>query len=439
MNLVGWIGRIISIGWSRWALGWGFRSIAWASLAVALVAVTGCTLPQVSAEDRLFLPLAVDFLEAVNFPKQRFEGVPVGGLSALAYDRTADRFLALSDDRSNLGPARFYTFKISFKANDGGNGPADKNNGQPGFDQLAIEAVTTLKDKDGQPFATWSIDPEGLALSPRKTVFISSEGDRDRGFAPWIREFDRTTGQTKLTLPLPRYYLPSALPENVPGGRSGQAGPGSAESAIESRPSSGVATSQAPDSQEPDSQDQGIRNNLGFESLTIEPIGAPTAAGLLEPFRVFTAVEGSLAQDLLSLAERSRPDQATNAQDRDRLRRETAPRLRILHFLVGDGPPMAVSEHAYILEPPGALDLSHGLTDLTSIDRGGHFLSLERTYSPLDGFGAKLFQVALAGATDTAGFPSLRGSLNSISPARKRLLLDLGLSLIHISEPTRPY
>jgi len=61
----------------------------------AISLLTGCTFPQVSAEDRLFLDLSVDFLGEVILPAEDFEGTPVGGLSALTYDRSADRFYVL--------------------------------------------------------------------------------------------------------------------------------------------------------------------------------------------------------------------------------------------------------------------------------------------------------------------------------------------------------
>ena len=58
------------------------------------------------------------------------------------------------------------------------------------------------------------------------------------------------------------------------------------------------------------------------------------------------------------------------------------------------------------------------------MDQGGHFLSLERSKSPL-GFNAQIFQMTTAGATDTSQIASLKGSLNGIEPVKKRLLLNL--------------
>src|SRR5690606_33090020 len=41
-----------------------------------------------------------------------FEGTTVGGLSALDHDPATGLWVALSDDRSELQPARFYTLRV---------------------------------------------------------------------------------------------------------------------------------------------------------------------------------------------------------------------------------------------------------------------------------------------------------------------------------------
>ena len=41
-----------------------------------------------------------------------FKGTSVGGLSGLDYDPTGDVWYALSDDRSDVDPARFYTLRL---------------------------------------------------------------------------------------------------------------------------------------------------------------------------------------------------------------------------------------------------------------------------------------------------------------------------------------
>jgi uncharacterized protein YjiK len=54
-----------------------------------------------------FRDLSLDFLGEYRLPKTKFKDTPVGGLSALTYDRQRNKFYALSDDRSQFAPARF--------------------------------------------------------------------------------------------------------------------------------------------------------------------------------------------------------------------------------------------------------------------------------------------------------------------------------------------
>jgi hypothetical protein len=318
---------------------------------------SACGLPQVTAEERLFLNLSADFLGEYELPKQAFADTPVGGLSAIAYDRRRDRFYALSDDRSEQAPARFYTLKLDLDST---------NPSQPKLRQVTIEKVTTLKAADGQPFARFTIDPEGLVLSPSDSIFVSSEGVTREGVPPFVSEFDLQTGQWRRSLVIPERYLADASEESK--------------------------------------QTRGIRDNQGFESLTLNPGGYGATA--VEPFRLFTATESPLAQDL----------------DRTDPKRPLANRM--LHYMVEDGRSLLVSEHFYPLEPTPTAAFSHGLTELLAIDQGGHFLSLERSFG-LTGFKVKLFQLASGGATDTSAIASLKGGAKGIQPIRKKLLLDL--------------
>ncbi|WP_424102167.1 esterase-like activity of phytase family protein [Moorena producens] len=100
-------------------------------------------LPAITAEARTFLNLSVDFLGEYQLPQTEFTNTVVGGLSGLAYDRERDRFLAVSDDRSRLAPARFYTLKLTFNPTDTGN---------IGIENVEVEDVTFLKDKNGETF-----------------------------------------------------------------------------------------------------------------------------------------------------------------------------------------------------------------------------------------------------------------------------------------------
>lgn len=338
-------------------------------LAIALLSfVTSACAPSQArtAEQRTFLDLSLNFVGEYQLPKMKFKDTPVGGLSALAYDRKRNKFYALSDDRSQFAPARFYTLGVSLKRSD---------TGEIGLEKVDIEDVTFITDENGKTYAKGSLDPEGIALSPKDTVFISSEGLPSQGIAPFIREFDLKTGQQKQDLQIPVRYLP-----NNP-----------------------TKEEQPP---------RGIQDNLGFESLTLEPGSLAAASG--DPFRLFTATESALFQDSLSADS------------------EQQTRIRWMQYLIGNiARPMVVTEHVYLLDPipKGAKD--NGLTELLTVDTGGHFLSLERTYGAL-GAGAKIFQVATGAATDTSGIATLKGDISRINPVKKKLVLDLSTLGIYL-------
>jgi myo-inositol-hexaphosphate 3-phosphohydrolase len=158
----------------------------------------------------------IEFLGELTFPTGlQFEGTEVGGLSGLTYDPGRGVFYAVSDDRSQIDPARFYTLDIDI-------GDGDLVAGDINFTD-----VTTLLGPDGQPFPALSLDPEGIALTDAG-VLISSEGDANALVSPFVNLFS-LQGQQLSALPIDAKYLPTA------------------------------------------DQSSGIRNNLAFESLTVTP------------------------------------------------------------------------------------------------------------------------------------------------------------------------
>lgn len=175
----------------------------------------------------------IEFIGQATLPTGLiFQKTQFGGLSGITYDRTKDLYYAISDDRSEKAPARFYTLKIDLS-----KASLPKNGVVP-------VGVTTLLNENGEKFPPATSDTEGIALTSKETVFISSEGDAGRLINPFIAEFDLTSGQVKTTLPIPQKFLPT----------KGK---------------------------------QGIRNNLAFETLTITP----------DEKNLFTATENALIQD----------------------------------------------------------------------------------------------------------------------------------------------
>ncbi|WP_088891368.1 esterase-like activity of phytase family protein [Leptolyngbya ohadii] len=340
-----------------------------------IVFLTGCSLseislPQIKAEDRLFLPLSLEYLGEYQLPKGEFEGTTVGGVSGIAYDRQQDRFYAVSDDRSERAPARFYTLKLDIQEADSSGEPS-----AIGIRSVEIEKVTTLKGEDGQPYTEGTIDLEGIALSPRRTLFVISEGVTQEGIPPFIDEFDLESGNWRRKLAVPKRFVPH----------------------------------------EEDGQPAGVQNNRGFEALTVNASGA--APNSTEPYRLFTATEAAIVQDLAPKIESQIESTETNPA--------TVQPLRFLHYLVSDELPTLLAEHLYLIDPPSGGATENGLVELVSLDQGGHFVSLERSFGVSVGVGAKLFQLAIGGATDTSGIPYLHGDVEGIVPISKRLLLDL--------------
>ncbi|MFB2839448.1 esterase-like activity of phytase family protein [Floridanema evergladense] len=337
------------------------KSIRILVLSLALIGLTfisSCALPRVNAQQRTFLDLSLEFLGEYQLPKMKFQDTTVGGLSGITYDRKRDRFYAVSDDRSNLAPARFYTLKLNI------------NNSK--IQKAEIENVTFLKTKEGKTYPKGSIDPEGIAITPQGTLFISSEGSTRELIPPFIGEFDLKTGALKQNLPMPQRYIPDTNGEQ---------------------------------------QQRGVQDNLAFESLTLNPTGSLPASG--EPIRLFTVTESALIQD----KDPPQKDEQGNIKPQ-------ITKSRFLHYLISDGPPIILSEHLYPLSPypPGAM--YHGVTELLAIDPGGHFLSIERSFG-LTGFGAKLYQLFTGAATDTSRIASLKGETRAVQPVKKQLTLDL--------------
>ncbi|MEH1768428.1 MAG: phytase [Nostoc sp.] len=293
---------------------------------------------------------------------------PVGGLSGVTYDAVNNRYYSISDDRSQVAPARFYTFTT----NDSG---------------VTFTNVTPLKDNNGNFFALNSLDPEGIALTDNGTVFISSEGEVNpsagRVTNPFIKEFSLATGQEVRSLLVPSKFLPVVQDTN---------GDGIVDAG--------------------DTQTSGVYNNLAFESLTITP----------DQKTLFTATENALTQDgLIASLTSGSPSRilqynlVTGQPEKEY--------LYITDALAQ--PPVGIAEPPN----PSTGSSNNGLADLLAIDNRGTFLALERSFAVGAGDTIKIYEVSLQGATDISSYDSLNNlsaeQLAAIKPAQKRLLLNL--------------
>jgi hypothetical protein len=201
--------------------------------------LTSCSpAPLAAPAPRVLLDTSLEFLGEYRIPNgTKINDVPVGGLSGLTFDRQRNVFYAVSDDRSVLGPARFYTLQLALD-------PTSH------LQKVNILSVTTLRNEKGKTYPVGQLDAEAIALAPRDRVLISSEGDRKKSIPPMLAEFDLKTGNIQRQLRLPARFLPDA--ENL----------------------------------------RGVQNNLAFESLALAPYGTGG-----EQLNLFAATEAPLIQD----------------------------------------------------------------------------------------------------------------------------------------------
>lgn len=289
----------------------------------------------------------IQFLgEAIIPTGSLFQNTEIGGLSGITYDEKNGVYYSISDDRGGKAPTRFYTLTIDLSAEK----LKDKN--------VKVVGVTNLLNQENQIFAPSTTDTEGIAVTNRDTIFISSEGDVEKSVNPFISEFDLVSGKFIKPLDIPKRFLPDT------------------------------------------NKSKGIRNNLGFESLTITP----------NQQYLYTATENALVQD------------GTAAKE------GIGTSCRILQYnLVTQQP---AQEFLYQTEPITSLfnptgKFASGLPDLVALDNQGHFLSIERSFTGL-GFTILLFQISLDKASNINNIDTvISDDKINIQPVEKKLILDL--------------
>jgi hypothetical protein len=161
-----------------------------------------------------------------------FAGTTVGGLSSITYDAAHDVYYALSDDPSQFQPVRYYSVGL------------DVGDGQLTDGDVSLKGVTTMLAPGGQPYAPFSVDPEGLALTKDRRLIFTSEGVANNLIDPFVR----------------RYSLDGAFLSSLP-----------------------VLADFLPDG----AHTRGVRQNLGFESAGVSKDGR----------YLFTGTENALVQD----------------------------------------------------------------------------------------------------------------------------------------------
>lgn len=295
-----------------------------------------------------------ELIGTVNIPTGTpFENTVIGGLSSITYDRARNVYYAISDDQGTSGPVRYYTLSI------------DVSDGQLDPDDIDVLDVTAILDPSGAPYATGSLDPEGLVLAHKGQLYFSSEGfaARTPPVNPFINRIN-LNGKHSRSLVIPNEFIPTAT--------------------------------------------QGVRNNLGFESLNITP----------DQRTLVTASEAALVQD--------GPPADLNQSSL----------ARILEYRLSSGKPG--SQYVYVVNPvaevpvPATQFRVNGLVELLPLDNAGTMLALERSFSVgAEGAGNTiwLYEIQTREATDVSDMFSL---LNEVfTPVTKRLILnveeDLGI------------
>ncbi len=317
-----------------------------ALLAVLVAAAAVAVSPAGAVSPNAHQPSLQFIGQAIIPTGTAFGGTTVGGLSSIAYDADRNVYYVLSDDQSQVNPARVYTVSVdvgsSFDAGD-----------------VHFDAVTTLQKPGGGPYPTGGLDPEGLALTKDRELILTSEGNTNTLLAPFVRRYD-LAGDYLADLPVPGYYLPTA------------------------------------------DHSSGIRFNLAFESAGVPPNGR----------FFFTATENALFQDGPAAT-------PTNGSP-----------SRILRYNLQNG--QLDREYLYETDPifqppiPPTNFAVNGIVELLPFNNE-LMLSMERSFSvgvPGTGNEIKLYSVALPGATNVLGTPSLAGL--DVRRAQKTLLFDLG-------------
>lgn len=112
------------------------------------------------------------FLSEFDIPlNKQFKNTTIGGLSGIDYDNKSNLYYTISDDRSAINPARFYTVKIVIKNNK--------------IDTVIFVDVKYMLQKNGKVYPNskqdpyHTPDPEDIRLNPTNDLlYWTSEGER---------------------------------------------------------------------------------------------------------------------------------------------------------------------------------------------------------------------------------------------------------------------
>ncbi|MFB9764379.1 esterase-like activity of phytase family protein [Nocardioides kongjuensis] len=346
------------------------RLLLVSALALATLSVPlGPAVPPGSAEVTTTATAAPRLLGVTTIASGlRYAGTTVGGLSGIDRDPRTGAYYLISDDRSEVGPARFYSATIDLSA----GAPDVRLTGasvllrDDGAAYPSLSAWTASGCQQGAPVCDRraTVDPEDVRVDPRS------------GDLWWSQEGDRQTGT-------PRFLSDPSIRRALPDGTfAGQL--------------------RLPEALHVAAGPYGPRANLGLEAFTFADCGREVTSVLEGPLLQDgpepTATNGALVR--LSVQNRGGALQAQYAYPLDPV----------------GGAPGANGVAAVLADPA----------------RPGRYLVLERTVVVGQGTRIRIYGVDLpapgsagsGAATDVAGVESLASGL-PVRPLSKELLLDL--------------
>jgi hypothetical protein len=157
-----------------------------AATAAVAVAATGLLAAPASASSNVRL------LGERIVPKGLlFQGTTVGGLSGFDRDPRTGDYVFISDDRSAINPARFYTASFDVTSH--------------GIGEVTFKSTHPFRQPDGTTYPNGSVDPEDIRVDPWTGRYTwSQEGERKPGVLidPSVRTATRD-GKFVNELPLP--------------------------------------------------------------------------------------------------------------------------------------------------------------------------------------------------------------------------------------------
>jgi hypothetical protein len=333
------------------------------SLALAAVAVlaTGLTAGAAAASPSR-VRLLGEQIVPLNLP---FQGTTVGGLSSIDRDPRTGQYVLISDDRSAINPARFYTARIDVDA--AGIHSVDFTGTHP-FLRPDGKTYPTIKDWTATPCTAsraacdrdGTVDPEELRVDPWT------------GDITWSQEGERI-------LTPPTTLLDPSIRQARPDG-------------------SYVGQYPLPANERMTTDNIGPRQNQTLEGITY------AAAGTL----LVSELEDPLLQD------GPNPTAMSGALTRITVQSRFGPVL---------------AQYAYPLDPlfapsPSPND-TNGVSSMVAYDPFDptRYLMVERAFVTGVGNKVRVYEIDTKGATDVKDVASLAGG--KIKPVTKKLLVDL--------------